>query len=128
MEQHSEHESHDDSHKHHSYGHDHHPYNEEMSAELAVPPQAYQTDHTKEHVEEAVEQTRSAGQAAGWAALVLSVLSWFVWPLLLGATGIVVGFIAYRQDARGLGLWSMILGLISVIAYLVIIPLYYSIT
>ncbi|GGD71262.1 DUF4190 domain-containing protein [Paenibacillus nasutitermitis] len=107
---------------------DHHPYNEEMSAELAAPVGRLERTENQTKVHQAVEETTEAGRAAGWAALVLSLLSWFVWPLLLGATGAVVGFIAYRQGAKSLGLWSMVLGLISFLAYLVIIPIYFMVT
>jgi len=128
MDQHSEHEPHDEDRIPHHYGTDHRPYNEEMSAELAAPVGRMERTDEKRHVKEAVEETRSAGRAAGCAGLVLSLLSWFVWPLLLGATGAVVGYIAYRQGAKGLGLWSMVLGLISFIAYVVLIPIYYTVT
>ncbi|UVI32161.1 DUF4190 domain-containing protein [Paenibacillus spongiae] len=100
-------------------------YKEEAAAEIAVPAQPV---NSSARLDEAEEETRSAGRATGWAALILSIMSWFVWPVLLGITGAVVGFMAYRQGSRGLAVWSIALGLIAAAAYLVLIPLYYAVT
>lgn len=101
-------------------------YKEEAAAEIAVPVQP--VDGSAARQNEAEEEISSAGRATGWAALILSIMSWFVWPVLLGITGAVVGFIAYRQGSRGLAVWSITLGLIAAAAYLVLIPLYYAVT
>ncbi|MFC5651719.1 hypothetical protein ACFPYJ_21890 [Paenibacillus solisilvae] len=123
------HSPHDDTETHPGYDSDHHAYNEEMGAELGAISPGYSGKYRDRHlVEDAKRETRSAGRATGWAALVLAVLSWFVWPVLLGATAAVVGFLAYRQGARGLGVWSITLGLIALASYLVLIPIYYAIT
>jgi hypothetical protein len=61
----------------------------------------------------------------GWVALAISILSWFFWPSILGPIGAVVGFVAYRGGSRALGLWSMVLGLISLVVYFIVLP-YYS--
>ena len=107
-------------------------YHEESAAEIAVPPASmrdYYPDQTSNKLtNDAVRKTKSAGVATGWAALILAVLSWIVWPIILGATAVVVGFIAYWQGARGFGITSIVLGMIAVVAYLVLVPLYYAIT
>jgi hypothetical protein len=107
--------------------------NEEMAADFAVgAPGAYVERDRKENEYAAYEDegndVRSGGYALGWVALVFAIASWFVWPVLLGATSAVLGFIAYRQSARGLGGWSMAIGLLAVVMYLVIVPFYYAIT
>jgi hypothetical protein len=102
----------------------------EMSSELAAPIRPTARDHSRADVlrENAIQETKAAGRAAGWAALILALLSWIVWPVLLGASAVVVGFVAFVQGSRGLGIWSMTLGLIAVAAYLVLIPFYYAVT
>lgn len=112
----------------HSLELDSRPYNEEMAAEIAPPAAAVRPDRSKRLRNNAVQETRSAGIATGWSALVLAVLSWFIWPVLLGVAAAVVGYVAFRQGARVLGIWSITLGLIAVLSYLVLIPVYYAIT
>lgn len=129
----SPHSPHDDTETHPGYHPDNHAYNEEMAADLGVITPGYSGNYSADRgrdpvIEDAKRETRSAGRATGWAGLVLAILSWFVWPVLLGATAAVVGFLAFRQGARGLGVWSITLGLIAVAAYLVLIPIYYAIT
>lgn len=106
--------------------------NEEMSADFAVgAPGAYKERDRKDNGYVAIDEgndVRSGGYALGWVALVFAIASWFVWPVLLGATSVVLGFIAYRQGARGLGGWTMAIGLLAVVMYLVIVPFYYAIT
>ena len=101
-------------------------FNEEAAAELSVPYRP--ADRSRLLREDALAKTNSAARATGWAALILAVLSWIVWPVLLGVTAAVVGFIAYRQGSRGFGIWSITLGLIAAAAYLVLIPIYYAVT
>ncbi|WP_274651886.1 hypothetical protein [Paenibacillus humicola] len=114
-------------HSKHSAGNETRRHNEEMAEELAVPaPRS--GGRVRVLQEDAAEKTTDAARATGWAALVLAILSWIVWPVLLGITAAVVGFIAFRQGSRGLGIWSMTLGLIAAAAYLVLIPFYYAVT
>ncbi|QHW30413.1 DUF4190 domain-containing protein [Paenibacillus rhizovicinus] len=127
-----EHSPHDDSATNPLYHIDRDAYNEEAAAEIAVPNASmrdyYPDRKTTRITNDAVRETKSAGVATGWAALILAVMSWIVWPIVLGATAVVVGFIAYWQGARGLGIASITLGAIAVVAYLVLVPLYYAIT
>lgn len=136
-EGHNLHSPHDDTSTNPLYHPDMNAYNEEYAAEIAVPRSVnsfypnqdrYPSAERVRLTNEAVRETRSAGRATGWAAFIIAILSWIVWPVLLGATAIVVGFIAYRQGARGLGVWSITLGFIAAAAYLVLVPIYYAIT
>lgn len=76
----------------------------------------------------AAAETAGAGRALGWAALLFAVVSLFIWPLLMGATAAVLGYIAYRQGARSLGVWAMTLGIIAAAAYFILSPLYAALT
>ncbi|MFC4808253.1 hypothetical protein [Paenibacillus sp. GCM10023250] len=127
-----EHSPHDDSATNPLYHPDMKAYHEEAAAEIAVPqrsmPDYYPDRSVTKQTNDVVRTTKSAGVATGWAALILAFMSWIVWPIVLGATAVVVGFIAYWQGARGLGVTSITLGFIAVLAYLVLVPLYYAIS
>jgi|GEM_PF-1423241 hypothetical protein len=73
-------------------------------------------------------EAREAGGALGWVSLIFALASLFIWPVLLGATAAVLGFVAYRQGAKGLGSWSIGIGLASMVLYLLIAPFYQALT
>lgn len=104
--------------------------NEEMGAEFAVGSPYANSDLGEErHLESADRvDTDTSGYGLGWVSLLFAVASWFVWPVLMGATAAVIGFIAYRQGARGLGGWAMAIGLIALALNLIIVPFYYAVT
>ncbi|MCM3716835.1 DUF308 domain-containing protein [Fictibacillus phosphorivorans] len=107
-------------------------YFEEMAAE-AVPvkngmvypeserPRSVDRDHRHEHKE---GREREGGKAAGVIALILSVLSLFIAPVLFGAAGIIVGFVARRQGSETLGNWAIGLGIVSIIISLFFAPFF----
>lgn len=67
----------------------------------------------------------TGGRVMGAIALALSILSLFYSPILFGAAGIIVGFIARRRGANGLGNWAMGIGVVSLIIGLFIAPFFY---
>jgi hypothetical protein len=87
---------------------------EETGAEIAEP-----IRRNDERGEE-----KADGTGAGWLALALSILSLFIWPVLLGAAGIIVGFIARRRGAETLGAWAIGIGIVAIIVRLFIMPFY----
>lgn len=106
-------------------------FNEEMGADFAYGMPATPVVHPVvadrgEEPSTHVAATESSGTALGWVALVFAIASWFVWPVLIGAAATVLGFIAYRQGAKGLGAWSMAVGLAALALNLIIVPLYYA--
>lgn len=58
----------------------------------------------------------------GWLAVVLSIVSFFIMPVILGAAGIIFGFIAKRRGAVTLGNTAIIAGAISVLLTLFFAP------
>jgi hypothetical protein len=104
--------------------------NEEMAADFAVSNPVVHAERREDRYVERTERedTRTGGYALGWVSLVFAIASWFIWPVLMGATAAVLGFIAYRQGARGLGGWAMAIGLIALALNLIIVPFYYAIT
>jgi hypothetical protein len=107
-------------------------YREEMAAEAAPVksdmvypeyerPRTTDKDHHREHEE---EREREGGRAAGVIAIILSVLSLFIAPVLFGAAGIIVGFVARRQGAQTLGNWAIGIGIVSIIISLFFAPFF----
>jgi hypothetical protein len=75
---------------------------------------------------EEFDEARAAprNKTLGIVALVLAAISLFFMPAVLGPAAAVVGFAAYLQGNRTLGLWSIALGLISIAAYFLLVPYY----
>jgi hypothetical protein len=66
----------------------------------------------------------TSGRGIAGLALALSVLSLFVLPILLGAAGIIIGFIARRRGATTLGTWAIGIGAVSIIVGMFILPFF----
>jgi len=58
----------------------------------------------------------------GWLAVVLSIISFFIMPVILGAAGVIVGFMAKRRGADTLGNTAIIAGAISILLTLFFAP------
>lgn len=71
--------------------------------------------------EEDTEGTQ-ANSAFGWMALALSIISFFIMPIILGGAGIIVGFIARNRDAETLGNTAIIAGAASILITLFVLP------
>ncbi|WP_168119284.1 hypothetical protein [Paenibacillus sp. HB172176] len=101
--------------------------NEEMASDFAYGlPMAHDVDIRDTHLER-VNASEGSG-ALGWVALVFAIASWFVWPLLIGASAAVLGYVAFRQGARGLGGWAIAMGLFAVLLHVIVVPFYYALT
>lgn len=94
-------------------------FREETAAEIAAPVPIVRGRDREDNRERA-----EGGVGMGWAALVLSILSLFVMPILFGAAGIVLGFIARRRGAEGLGAWAIGIGAVSIIVGIFILPFF----
>lgn len=64
------------------------------------------------------------GRGVGAFAIVLSIISLFFLPVILGAAGIIVGFIARRNGATGVGNWAIGIGAVSIIVTLFFSPFF----
>ena len=98
-------------------------YLEETSAEIASPI-SYQSRPTIRQSVEREKESTGGGRGMGITALVISILSLFVMPIILGVVGIVVGFIARRRGATSLGTWAISLGAISIIIGIFLAPFF----
>jgi hypothetical protein len=83
-----------------------HRGNEEFSAELMV---------EEEDELERKDSHHEPVTVYGWIGIILSVLSFFAMPLILGAAGIILGFISRNRGANTLGNIAIIAGAVSVL-------------
>ncbi len=60
----------------------------------------------------------------GWIGLILSIASFFVWPLLMAIGGIVLGFISKKKGADTLGNSAIVISIISLLLSLIFVPLF----
>ena len=60
----------------------------------------------------------------GWIGVALSILSFFMWPVVLGAAGIILGFVSRSKGADSLGNIAIAAGAISILISLFIIPFF----
>lgn len=68
------------------------------------------------------DMTTEVPTGMGWLAVVLSIASFFIMPVILGAAGIIVGFISKRRGADTLGNTAIIAGVISILLTLFFAP------
>lgn len=94
-------------------------YHEETAAEIAEP----MTFNRREVSDKDNSKEQEGGRAIGFAAIALSILSLFVFPILFGAAGIVLGFVARRRGATS-GTWAITIGAISLILGMFILPFF----
>lgn len=95
-------------------------FREETAGELAVPLPASR----REEVNQETEDQTQGGTGIGYAALAASILSLFFLPVLLGAVGIVLGFVARRRGAGAIGSWAIGLGAVTIIVGIFVLPFF----
>ncbi|WP_127582695.1 hypothetical protein [Paenibacillus koleovorans] len=102
-------------------------HNEEFATDFAPEPVWMARRHA-ETADEDGYSTSSSSQSGsrtwGWVALACSLLALFVWPVWLGGAAVVLGLIAFMRGARALGGWSILIGGIAILAFVVLIPYY----
>ncbi|WP_044894778.1 DUF4190 domain-containing protein [Bacillus alveayuensis] len=94
---------------------------EETAAEVAEP---VRTINREEQHEKYRNDEEADGKGLGWLALVFSIVSLFIMPVILGAAGIILGFIARRRGAETLGAWAIGIGVVSIIIAMFVLPFY----
>ncbi|MGD6815447.1 DUF4190 domain-containing protein [Metabacillus sp. 84] len=99
----------------------HREYKEESAAEIAPPVNAYREE---ERIDTDADRGAAEGRTTGYVAIALSVISLFLLPVILGAAGIIVGFVARRKGARTLGSWAIGIGAVSLILGLFVTPFF----
>jgi len=100
-------------------------HQEETAAEIAAPVPVTLRKAQNQNQSQSSSQTKAgAGTGIGTLALALSILSLFVMPILFGAAGIVLGFVARKQGAASLGAWAIGIGAISIVIGIFILPFF----
>ncbi|UXH44384.1 DUF4190 domain-containing protein [Rossellomorea vietnamensis] len=94
-------------------------YREETAAEIAAP-----MNVSRDFEDDAAEDVTTSGRVLGYSALALSILSLFILPVIMGAAGIVLGFVARRRGAEMLGAWAIGIGAVSIIVGLFVLPFF----
>ncbi|MFJ7754941.1 DUF4190 domain-containing protein [Peribacillus muralis] len=99
-------------------------YDEETSAEISTMPRRSRS-YKDESVVGAVDsgEVASRGKVIGVAALIISILSLFMMPFLLGIAGIIVGIVA-RSRGSNMGTWAIGIGALSIIVGIFILPFF----
>lgn len=92
----------------------HQNYDEEIATELADPVDPIEA---REH------NDGQMNQAFGWVAIALSILSFFFMPYLFGIAGIILGYIARSKHSLILGYGAIVLGVVSILIRLFVIPI-----
>ncbi len=85
-------------------------YREETATEIAAPLSIRDVDA---YERDEAEDATTSGRVLGYSALALSILSLFILPVIMGAAGIVLGFVARRRGAEMLGAWAIGIGAVS---------------
>ncbi|GIN38517.1 MULTISPECIES: DUF4190 domain-containing protein [Heyndrickxia] len=101
-----------------------HDYHEETAAEVAAPVSFNRDRENDVSEDKDHEHAHVSGKVIGWSALALSVLSLFFLPIVLGAAGTILGFVARRRGARALGAWSIGIGVVSLILGIFVQPFF----
>lgn len=59
----------------------------------------------------------------GWIGVALTLISFFIAPLIFAIVGIILGFVARRGNARILGNFAIGIGVVSILVRLFLLPL-----
>ncbi|MCP3741376.1 DUF4190 domain-containing protein [Rossellomorea sp. BNER] len=94
-------------------------YHEESAAEITTP-----MGLSNQYERDTSEETNTSGRVLGYSAIALSILSLFFLPILLGAAGIVLGFVARRRGSEMLGAWAIGIGVVSIILGIFVLPFF----
>ncbi|HLR61149.1 MAG TPA: hypothetical protein VK097_01765 [Lentibacillus sp.] len=85
----------------------------------------FASEMTADDIEEPVdsdEDGTEVNSAFGWIALALSIISYFIMPIILGGAGIIMGFVSRNRGADTLGNTAIIAGAISILITLFVLP------
>lgn len=90
-------------------------WDEEFSADMTY------DDAEKDAIQE--DQNEQSFQITGWIAVALSIVSFFIMPIIMAAAGIILGVISRGKRARTLGNTAIIISVISFAYFLFIRPM-----
>ncbi|GAB2573246.1 DUF4190 domain-containing protein [Gracilibacillus alcaliphilus] len=88
---------------------------EETAAELSTA----DFNRDVEEAEQGTQMQRQVNMTYGWIGLVLAVVSFFIWPLVMGIAGIVFGIISKKKGADTLGNAAITVSILSLLITLI---------
>jgi len=94
-----------------------HTWDEEFSADMT-----YDGTLDEEDVDTKGRNEQSY-QITGWIAVILSIASFFIMPLIMAAAGVILGVISRTKRARTLGNTAIVISIISFAYFLFIRPM-----
>ena len=97
-------------------------YDVESAAEIAEPIRGTRQADQNQAETQAQADPENGASGLGMTGLGLSILSLFLLPYLIAPVGIILGFMAFRRQARTLGVWAMIVGATALIGALIVYP------
>ncbi|QQE75599.1 DUF456 domain-containing protein [Brevibacillus composti] len=97
-------------------------YDVESAAEIAEPIRGTRQADQNQAQTQAQADPENGASGLGMTGLGLSILSLFLLPYLIAPVGIILGFMAFRRQARTLGVWAMIVGAAALIGALIVYP------
>ncbi|MBP1968684.1 hypothetical protein J2Z83_000778 [Virgibacillus natechei] len=89
---------------------------EEYAAEM--------TADDRHEMERKNERSDDVNSVYGWIGAALSIISFFMMPIILGGSGIILGFISRARGADTLGNIAIVAGAISILVTLFVIPFF----
>ncbi|MFD2759437.1 hypothetical protein [Lentibacillus juripiscarius] len=82
----------------------------------------FAAEMTADDIADTEDDDTEATGAFGWIGVALSVISFFMMPIILGGAGIILGFISRNRGAETLGNSAIIVGAISILIRLFVLP------
>jgi hypothetical protein len=90
--------------------------NEEYAAEITA------NDYNKSLEEEEIRNDVDVNTTYGWIGIALSIVAFFMWPIIMGGAGIILGFVSRSRGADTLGNIAIAAGAIAIVITLFILP------
>lgn len=84
----------------------------------------YAAEFTADEVSHRAETDGEVNTMYGWIGLALSIISFFMWPIVLGAAGVILGFVSRARGADALGNIAIVAGAVSILLSLFITPFF----
>ncbi|API90553.1 hypothetical protein J32TS6_01800 [Virgibacillus pantothenticus] len=82
----------------------------------------FATEITADDVGSEVNEDIDGNTTFGWVGIALSIISFFIWPIIFGTAGIVLGFMSRSRGADALGNIAIAAGAVSILITLFILP------
>jgi hypothetical protein len=90
--------------------------NEEYAAEFTA------DDYDQSLDEENIRNDAEVNTTYGWIGIALSIVAFFMWPIIMGGAGIILGFVSRSRGADTLGNIAIAAGAIAIVITLFILP------